>query len=441
MSINILNSFGINSNSFFDRLSSITAKGLPRRQNHEGQVTKQPAPPENISDGKPVLDSALLDELNKVFSKNGVAPIRSPEASGYTPDDVANRIINHISQVLNQRKDDGLNQETLAQLFNEAKEGIERGFKQAQEFLATNESLQTVSSEQLDQTHTLLEKGMSKLEDHLFGPVPVTEFTPDQTINPMLAEQSLSTQLDNNRSFSMEIETNDGDLVTISLTDRFTFNSLNYDVTDGKSQLAFAESQIITSSNFSLSISGNLDEGELEAIGRLMHRVENLADKFFAGDLQTAFEKASRLELDTNELAAFNLNLEMMQAQKASSTYQSVGQLGDQIFAPSQIGNLNDIANISQFLNDIEEARNDMGTKNQFKETGELFEKLFEGAVKIIANSNELSSDSNETRNTNIDDILSKLFQHPGDKHNSDHHHKELDHDHHSRDKERPEDD
>lgn len=78
----------------------------------------------------------------------------------------------------------------------------------------------------------------------------------------------------------------------------------------------------VASSRYQLSVQGDLNEDEQAAIGELLEQVNQLADEFFTGDLQTAFDYASGLGYDAEQISGFALNLTRVEIQKASMAYQ-----------------------------------------------------------------------------------------------------------------------
>ncbi len=123
-------------------------------------------------------------------------------------------------------------------------------------------------------------------------------------------------------SFSFQVETVDGDKVTItaktndvSVTKYSLFNTPMWE----NEKLARVNDQ---DSLFSVSVDGDLDDDELNAIGNLLNKVENLSANFFEGDLDLAFSQASNLGYDTSEIVGFSLNLKHVEIEKVRAAYQ-----------------------------------------------------------------------------------------------------------------------
>lgn len=112
---------------------------------------------------------------------------------------------------------------------------------------------------------------------------------------------------------------------------------------------------------FSLLISGELDESELVAVGDLLRDVTNLADEFFNGDIESAFNQALDLGFDDEELIGFALELTQVEQVQVVQTYQSVSQFTDSTDEAAQ--DLSEdpranLANIGQYLERIQRVFN-----------------------------------------------------------------------------------
>lgn len=83
------------------------------------------------------------------------------------------------------------------------------------------------------------------------------------------------------------------------------------------------------SESFSFSVSGDLDEDELQAIGNLVQDAGDLANTFFDGDIDAAFQQALDMGYDRQELAGFALQLTRQEKIEVVNAYESVSNLND----------------------------------------------------------------------------------------------------------------
>ncbi len=110
---------------------------------------------------------------------------------------------------------------------------------------------------------------------------------------------------------SLQIVTADGDRVTIRFRQQNIVAAAGAQSSDGTvsgSQLAG-----VSSGRLQISVQGNLSADELKAINDLVSQVDSLAQQFFSGDLQDAFNSAVALGADPSQIAQFSLHLSYAQ--------------------------------------------------------------------------------------------------------------------------------
>ena len=202
--------------------------------------------------------------------------------------------------------------------------------------------------------------------------VPVMESSSRTRRSAEVTHSTFHRQQGIQNSFSFQVETADGDKVTITAkttdvtaTKYSLFNTPMWD----NEQLARVNNQ---DSLFSIGIDGDLDDEELNAIGDLLNKIENLSVSFFEGDLDLAFNQASNMGYDANEIVGFSLNLKHVEIEKVRATYQE--------FLPAshdqnkQAGNLLDkLQSIGSFAKDLIDAAQIAST---FKESHSLIVDL-----------------------------------------------------------------
>lgn len=76
--------------------------------------------------------------------------------------------------------------------------------------------------------------------------------------------------------------------------------------------------------SLSFSVKGELDEDELKAISDLVSDANDLADEFFNGDIETAFNQALELGFNEQELTGFALQLNRVESAQVIKAYESV---------------------------------------------------------------------------------------------------------------------
>lgn len=180
---------------------------------------------------------------------------------------------------------------------------------------------------------------------------------PEQTEAPAI---SVDASREQQSSFNLQVMTADGDQVEVTFN-RSVSGSLSYS-NDG-SDVSLSASR---DAQWSLSVEGELDQGEMDALNQLMQDAVDISKSFFAGDLGEALSAAMELGYDNKELASFSLELKQRSVSSVSRAY---GNAGPEVPAPlqpvmSQLASYTD-----QYLNALEKA-------GQLKEPDTLFDQM-----------------------------------------------------------------
>jgi hypothetical protein len=99
-------------------------------------------------------------------------------------------------------------------------------------------------------------------------------------------------------------------------------------VKDSLSAAVLTEQKVVffQESAFSFSVQGELDQDELKAIGQLVSDTNELAEEFFNGDIETAFNQALELGFDEQELSSFALQLTKVENTQVIKAYETVSR-------------------------------------------------------------------------------------------------------------------
>lgn len=159
-----------------------------------------------------------------------------------------------------------------------------------------------------------------------------------------------AVSIERERSFSLEVRTQEGDLVTIQIESR---NSESAELSasqigDGVSFRAATES--FSSQSLSFTVEGDLNEDERSAIAELIRNAEQLSNRFYAGDFEAAFEAAQNLQFDSGEISGFELNLQQRVQATVAANYSEIARLDEfsgepQSVQPSLAGSVEDLSN------------------------------------------------------------------------------------------------
>lgn len=117
---------------------------------------------------------------------------------------------------------------------------------------------------------------------------------------------------------TIQIRTLEGDIVKFELrqVERLSATDIAFASDSGSASLT--ELAVSSRSRFVLKVDGDLNEAELTAITNVFAQAEKLAEEFFGGDLNAAFEIASALEFDSDQLARVSMKFRSQQSISAT---------------------------------------------------------------------------------------------------------------------------
>lgn len=122
---------------------------------------------------------------------------------------------------------------------------------------------------------------------------------------------------------SLAITTQEGDQVQIRFRNKEGVVSQTATGAGGTERRVYA----FSAGRIEIAVQGELNEEELAAISELVDEVDSLAADFFAGDVQKAFEAASTLGFDAEQIAGFALKLSTRESLRQQSTGKPVEAL------------------------------------------------------------------------------------------------------------------
>ncbi|MDO6692133.1 DUF5610 domain-containing protein [Aliiglaciecola sp. 3_MG-2023] len=333
--------------------------------------------------------SNSLNQTIELDSKR--ANLKNPEETNeslFDFEEVAKNVLHFVSGVISGAARNGADEETLNTLFEQARSGVSKGIKLAENDLSgfMNEEI----SDGIDRSANLIEQGIQRLQDRLFGNADETE---DTDLQSPISNETDSIAAASQQSGELRIRTQDGDEVLIrfedlkqfelnrqvllqqekqtnqepsiehndvlprAATDNIeTLNSEDTKVDEEKAEVdslkpeesssqvnpqtetpdetneptVNQQSVFISQKNYSFSVSGELDEAELESIGQLVSDANDLATTFFEGDIEQAFEQALEIGFDEQELTGFALQLTRQEQVEVVKAYESVSHYSDE---------------------------------------------------------------------------------------------------------------
>lgn len=181
---------------------------------------------------------------------------------------------------------------------------------------------------------------------------------------------TLNAQREDQRDYSFTLKTSDGDTVTINAASKFSEYYQSSQNTSGDTQRQVQHGNA-SKTHFGFSVEGDLDAGELKAINNLLAQINDIADSFFAGDIQGAFEQALSVGYDSDEIVSFALQLKHVQTTRIETTYGKIGNANNEglLTQPQELINTdNRVDRIAEFIRQLEAMRltsEELGIHNQ----------------------------------------------------------------------------
>ena len=275
----------------------------------------------NAADAQATLANRLAERL-------GLEPgALASKANDYTPEKVAGRILGFIEQRLQSEQAAGADPSKLKGLLEQARSGVEKGFAEARKILDGMGVLQGKVASDIDDTYQKIQDGFSDLDKR---------FNPDAALvegstNIAAYSERFAAQAE---TFDMEVTTRDGDRLRISIAQASANWSQSGVVAssngNGSSVVASSQSGSLQIGAWQVSVEGELDDEERAALEKLFGQVQDLSNKFYAGDLSGAFDRAMALEMDGEQLASMSLRLTQTTVRQATDAYSAVAQDGGQ---------------------------------------------------------------------------------------------------------------
>ena len=272
-------------------------------------------------------EAKAADVLNENV-KRGVGQATGTSSSGLQLSDkkgageVATTMLDHVQRGLDQLRARGADDSRIQQRLEAAKEGIAKGYDQAEQQLKDMGLMDDDLQAEIDQGRDLINAGLKDIESGDYSKKP-NNSSNDVALNtkmPAFESNRYSSQVSQKNSMSLELMTKDGDKISLSFMQ--SAESFSYAEKQGHQYIAAAGFE--QGLEWQMDVMGSLDEGEQEALTNLLRDVEKLSGTFFSGDLGGALEEAMQLGFDGDELASMSLNLRQESFSSVSRAYNSV---------------------------------------------------------------------------------------------------------------------
>lgn len=325
-----------------------------------------------------LLNDALQQQLAAAFPSVGgvqsVAPanaVNADSASGdqdFSPAAVAGRVIGFVQQRLDQEKANGASSDALQQRLQQGLDGIRKGMADARKELEARGIFDGKVRDDYFETLGRLQKGMDGLKQALSGDGSGVEKADATTITrkgknglaSMVTSGASGTNLtqgvaiSDSRDFSLEVKTRDGDVVKINVSSARALQAASTQLQSGNVDASGVAAQLSGEDNFSFTVEGELDDGEMKALNDLFSQVNDVASTFYGGDVESAFNQALSVGYDQTELVGFAANMTQTQTVAVTQAYADVAQAGGGDVAKPSLGNA--LASLGDFIRQVRSA-------------------------------------------------------------------------------------
>jgi hypothetical protein len=255
--------------------------------------------------------------LNDFLKTEGFQTIEQLNPADYTAEKVSDRILNFIDMGLKRAEANGADSDELQRLREQARAGVEDGYKKAYDMLQGLGIMDGEVKAGVEKTYELLQQGLDRMDQGL--PLMASAGQSEE----MLALSGRSEE----RSLSLQIQTRDGDTISINLQRNSSIGSASYDSQNADGQRSIRLEQRNSEFNFSYQVDGSLDQEEENAIKDLLRGIDRFADDFFSGSTSRSLQDLLSGGFDGNELSSFNLQMSQTQTSYAARAYQNIDRM------------------------------------------------------------------------------------------------------------------
>jgi len=371
-------------------------KGLGGRVEHTGSGKSGLSsgsgsiPSSTVRDAKPSVVYIHTERFERVETysssrSHSIAPsgpITAAEPSEHA-EVAAGNILNFIEARLQMDLAASATPEELASRLEAGLDGFLQGFEEARGQLDDLGLLSDEMAAEIQGTYDLVMAGIADFEERFLQGGTIDKPEPrmiKSTASAETVEHNRSEAAQSNR-FSFELTTADGDTVVINASSVGALISESLSQSSGRVEFGHSLMQAsYQSSEFSLSVEGELDEAEMAAINDLLGQVSELSTSFFDGDLDQAFASALNLGYDSSEIVQFSLNLSQSSVQRVTQAYQqfipsAVSALGSPDEQQAPVALTERLKPLGSFVQGLIET---LESASYFSAPGDLIEQLAE---------------------------------------------------------------
>lgn len=280
------------------------------------------------------------------------------DVSDVSPQAVADRIMQFISQRLEQERAAGASDERIQDLYQQALSGVETGLREAKDIIQSYNLYDGEVKDNFMKTANLLADSLEALGESLFGAsTGASVGTPEAAGAAISRVQSQSVSVAQDRHFEMEVVTQDGDRVTLLVQSGQSFSSQQMQADSQGVSVSGFESTFSQYDHLSFRVDGELDEGELSALNDLFSQVNAVADTFYGGNIEQAFDQALGVGMNVDELSAFSVDMTRVDTIAVQNTYAEIDRMNTTEQPASHAGLADVMTRLQAFADQLHSVR------------------------------------------------------------------------------------
>ena len=295
------------------------------------------------------LQTRAIDQLARQVPGLGNAQAMAKlSPADFTPERVSERIAGFVNTGLNLARARGASETELQSLQDQALRGVERGFREARDILKGLNVLNGKIADDVDRTEQLT-------FDRLLGRNTPTRSELQQTDSLRFTAVQRFQQADD---FSLRMTTRSGKEISLEFSRGFEL-SANAQIQAGASQVSKSlDVSRYEATGYGFSVKGDLTEAEQRAVQNLVQDIGRLANDFFNGDVQQAFDQLGSLRFDSQQLASMELNLTRTETRTETYTLAQSYAQTQRLAASDESNTLRPVQRLGQLLQEMRDSFN-----------------------------------------------------------------------------------
>jgi len=327
-------------------------------------------------DPQSTAEHSKSGQLGKLASNTVFAALKPVNVADFSPQSVADRVIDFVSRAIAQRAG---SESEAEEMLEQARQGVAQGVADARGILETSGKLSDEVDNLINETETLINKGLDELAQ------PAAETTDlSSTAQLLSSAASINSQLKQSSEASIEIVTQDGDRVEINYSSFIQSASSHSYYADSQISASRYEFNAESSVAFQFSVQGELDQGEQQAINELLSDVGDIASSFFSGDVQAAFNAALELGINAQELKSYTVDLQQSSSIRVVETYQQTEQFTSPENNPAETASTGP-ARAIDVLSQLEQLLNNLQANSVIEQPDTMIKSLLTDMFEMLS--------------------------------------------------------